>query len=720
MPSIIPGYEYDIFISYRQKDNKYDGWVTAFTDNLKKELDATFKEEVTVFLDTDPHDGLRDTDNVKDTLSERLRCLVFIPIISRTYCDPASYAWKNELIPFIKFAGNDKIGINVKLDKGHYTSRILPVKIYDLDKQDNDLLENTLGSILRSIDFIYRSPGINRPLRQNEDLPGENLNKTYYRNQINKVANTVLEIITAIKNGTQAESNEVYVKKSRSGELYTKRKLQVKTLLIIGALIAIMIGGYLLMSSGKDKTDKSIAVLPFQNLSSDSKQDPFCEGISREILNHLFKIGGLVLPSMTSSRRFKDSGETIREIARELNVSYLLEGSVSFSNDNLLIIVSLINGKNEKVIWSDDFKSLNTADDILDLQSKVARVVADKLKIDIDPSVKIRINKKPTSNTEAYILFLRCLDQSQSNIEIDEKLNRAIALDPNFADAYALLGFNYIMRGGHSGELRPEQVFEKSEPLVTRALQLDKDSYLAHLDLALLNLYYKLDFISAGKEFMIAQSLNPSNIDLSAVYCDFFLATGRAQEALQLIERTFDEFYSNQYNWVEKAVVLYYNNRPEDAKKTIQSAYRIFPGDKLTYTNYLRILCYLNEYNDLLNLFETKNRNTSLDQIIPYHLGLAGIGYAKTGQTEKANACLKILLNKRSISPMGSPSFFAAAVYNAMDEKDKALESLEKSYSDHEVEMYWLKVEPLFRSLHGDPRFENILKKIGFNNIPLE
>jgi hypothetical protein len=101
MASLIPGYEYDIFISYRQKDNKHDGWVTEFVDNLKGELEATFKEDVSVYFDINPHDGLLESHEVGDSLREKLKCLIFSPIISRTYCDPKSFAWEHEFQAFV-------------------------------------------------------------------------------------------------------------------------------------------------------------------------------------------------------------------------------------------------------------------------------------------------------------------------------------------------------------------------------------------------------------------------------------------------------------------------------------------------------------------------------------------------------------------------------------------------------------------------------------------
>ena len=128
MANIIPGYEYDIFISYRQKDNKYDGWVTEFVDNLKKELEATFKEEVSVYFDINPHDGLLETHDVNASLKEKLKCLVFIPVISQTYCDTKSYAWQNEFSAFNKLSKEDQFGRDIRLAKQKCCKQNIPGK----------------------------------------------------------------------------------------------------------------------------------------------------------------------------------------------------------------------------------------------------------------------------------------------------------------------------------------------------------------------------------------------------------------------------------------------------------------------------------------------------------------------------------------------------------------------------------------------------------------
>jgi hypothetical protein len=124
MSSIIRGYEYDIFISYRQKDNKGDRWVSEFVDALKIELESTFKEEISVYFDINPYDGLLETHDVNASLKEKLRCLVFIPIISQTYCDPKSFAWQHEFVGFNKMTKEDQFGRDIKLLSGNIASRI--------------------------------------------------------------------------------------------------------------------------------------------------------------------------------------------------------------------------------------------------------------------------------------------------------------------------------------------------------------------------------------------------------------------------------------------------------------------------------------------------------------------------------------------------------------------------------------------------------------------
>ncbi|CAN5577232.1 hypothetical protein BH10BAC4_BH10BAC4_14680 [soil metagenome] len=199
MPSIVPGFEYDIFISYRHNDNAYDAWVSEFVEKLRRELVATVKDKLTVFFDANPEDGLKESHLVDHTISSKIKALIFIPIVSQTYCDTKSFAWNNEFLLFSKAAANDTFGREVKLPNGNVASRILPIKIHEIEKEDVGMLENVLQGALRSIDFIYHAQGVNRPLRPKDDDRLDNGHHTIYRNQINKVANAIKEIVNGIK-----------------------------------------------------------------------------------------------------------------------------------------------------------------------------------------------------------------------------------------------------------------------------------------------------------------------------------------------------------------------------------------------------------------------------------------------------------------------------------------------------------------------------------------
>ncbi len=256
MPSIIPGYAYDIFISYRQKDNKYDGWITEFVANLKKELEATFKEDISIYFDENPHDGLLETHDVDSSLKEKLKCLIFIPIISQTYCDPKSFAWNDEFRAFLKTAAADAYGLKIRIPNGNTASRVLPIRIHELDSTDKKLLETELQGPLRAIDFTFQSAGVNRPLRPKDDESSKGQTQNAYRDQINKTANAIKEIIAGLQGAgvspsplesveVNKESNPAEVQRSRAK---TKRNFRIPAvnpllgfkLLSIAAIVAFV------------------------------------------------------------------------------------------------------------------------------------------------------------------------------------------------------------------------------------------------------------------------------------------------------------------------------------------------------------------------------------------------------------------------------------------------------------------------------------------------
>jgi TolB-like protein len=350
MSSIVPCYEYDIFISYRQKDNKYDGWVTEFVDNLKKELEATFKEEISVYFDINPHDGLLETHDVGESLKAKLKCPIFIPIISRTYCDPKSFAWQHEFKAFVEQASKDQFGLKIKLPSGNVASRVLPVQIHDLDANDTALCESVLNGNLRSVDLIYKEQGVNRPLIHNDD-PRTNLNKTSYRNQINKVALAIREIISGLTN----EPSEI----TSESKTPITDKPPVK--------------------------EKSIIVLPFENISPDPDQEYFSDGLTEEVITDLSHINDLLVISRNTAMIFKGAKKKTRDIAHEVDVRYVLEGSIRKSGNKIRITAQLIDAERDSHIWANKYDG--TLDDIFDIQEKVSKSIADSIKVNFSDDI---------------------------------------------------------------------------------------------------------------------------------------------------------------------------------------------------------------------------------------------------------------------------------------------------------------------------------------------
>jgi TolB-like protein len=514
MPSLIPGYEYDIFISYRQKDNKHDGWVTEFVNQLKGELEATFKEDISIYFDENPSDGLLETHSVDKSLEGKLKCLILIPIISQTYCDSKSFAWQHELCAFNKLAKEDQFGMDVRLSSGNVASRILPVKIHDLDPEDESLLETELSGVLRSIEFIYNSPGVNRPLNPS-DNPDKNLNKTYYRDQINKIANAIKEIISALKN--QCQHPDEVPKENYKEKPVHQKNLKTKIIAVSLILLTLILAGYFFVPKlfkPSKQVEKSIAVLPFENLSSDKDQVWFSDGITDVIISQLSKISDLRVLGRTSTLKYKEGKKSISEIGKELGVNFIIEGTVQRQGDKMRITVQLIRGINEGHIWSDIYD--REWKDIFDVQSDIAQRIVEKLKTVLTPEEKQKIEKKPTENLEAYSYYLQGnfnywkVPDSGDVGKAIELYNKAIALDPEFALAYTGIAIclldQYWFYKDHS-----ENVLLNSKKAIDKAFEIDPDLPEAHL--ALGDYYYcgYLDYSKALKQYEIVLKDQPMN-----------------------------------------------------------------------------------------------------------------------------------------------------------------------------------------------------------------
>lgn len=573
MASLITGFEYDIFISYRQKDNKNDGWVTDFVNSLKGELESTFKEEISVYFDINPHDGILETHDVDASLKEKLKCLIFIPVISHTYCDSHSFAWEHEFKAFITQASLDRFGLKVTLHSGNVASRILPVRIHELDPEDREMVEDELGGTLRAVDFIYKEPGVNRPLTPADD-ENKNLSGTKYRNQINKTANAVKEIISSLQpEHTLTHKERPYkrelreepgVKKAYAGGAIKKSSTSLlQRVILLMTFLLFLAGLYAIFKfSGNDAglgrpREKSIAVLPFEQLGDDKENIWLGDALAAELINQLSNISVFRLRPINSVLRYKGNLKTFPDIGREVNANYVIEGSYLKIDEKFRINVNLIDAKKNEQIWGKSYEP--TWADMSEMHVDIAEQIASILKTVPSPEEKAKIEKNPTRNAVAYMNYLSANVESQkalsfyfSGNQFIDSLNlasnfssaitmydRAIRNDPNFALAYAKRSIARSW-GFHTGQL-DESHIDKCKADADKAFELDKDLADAQVALGFYYYYCTEDYQEAISHFRTAADMDPGNYQPPFYMAMVYRKMGDWKKSQDLLIKTIEK-----------------------------------------------------------------------------------------------------------------------------------------------------------------------------------
>ena len=715
MPSIIEGYNYDIFISYRQNDNKYDGWVTEFVDNLNKELEANIKDKISVYFDINPQDGLLETDSVDKSLENKLKCLIFIPIISRTYCDSKSFAWQYEFCAFNKLAKEDKVGRDIKLTSGNVASRILPIKIHNLDPEDKELLENELKGVLRGIEFIYKEPGVNRPLRANEDHPDNNLNKTYYRNQINKAANAVKEIITALKK--QSLNLEKAFKQDL--EINSASGRNMRTKFIVGSLLlfaALLVGYFIIpkLFNPKEQVEKSIAVLPFANLGSDEDKAWFNDGITDIIINKLSKISDLRVLGWTSTQKYKEEKKSITDIGKELGVNYIIEGTVQRQGDKMRISVQLIRVLNEGHIWSDIFD--RDWKDIFEVQTEIAQRIAEELKNVLTPEDKVQISTSETKNPEAYSSYLkgrffwnnRSEEGQKKSVEYFEK---SVAEDPDYALAYAGLADAYYIIGWY-GWLPRSEAYTKAKKYALRALSIDMNLAEAHNTLGAILSWSEWKWEEARKEFLLAIKLNPNYASAHQYYSEFLDVIRQNKEARVEINLALELDPSSKL-FLQLSAYLYYhegrlNESLDDCRKMLEIDNEYRPAYWRYFYDYVR-------QGENLKAVEALQKIMLLDTLNIKYANVVKEVYSNSGINGIFSWLIEWQLKKAPFTDFAETSLTIASWYAKLEKKDKALDWIEKSLKEPPPSLPRINNNPDFDNLRSEPRFQVLIKKMGLS-----
>jgi TolB-like protein/Flp pilus assembly protein TadD len=456
--------------------------------------------------------------------------------------------------------------------------------------------------------------------------------------------------------------------------------------------------------------EKSIAVLPFDNLSRDPDNAYFCEGVQDEILTRLAKVADLKVISRTSTQQFKSAPENLPQIAKQLGVAHILEGSVQKAGDQVRVNVQLVNGLNDAHLWAETYD--RKLHDIFGVESEIARSIADTLQAKLSGSEQTAIAARPTDNTEAHQLYLkgRFFWNKRTGNDLKKSIDyfeQAIAADPNYGLAYAGLADGYVLLPGYTAGL-PGECYPKAKEAAKRALELDDTLAEAHTTLAMAIWNFDFDFAKANKEFERAIELNPNYATGHQQYGNTTLsALGRFDDAIREGKRALElDPLSSVINSDLGADYLY-ADRYDEAVAQFRKLLEMDPN--YYFGRYLlgQALEMKGSRDGAISEYE-KARTLNDD---PSILGVLGRAYGLSGNRAEA---LNILDQLKTLSKERYVTAYSfALVYLGLGDKEEALRWLEKSYEDHAgADISWIRVDPLLDSLHGDPRFEALAEKI--------
>src|SRR6266536_1684022 len=485
---------------------------------------------------------------------------------------------------------------------------------------------------------------------------------------------------------------------------------------IVGAVLSIglfFLGRYGFRNGTSSSTElpaKSIAVLPFDNLSRDPDNAFFAEGVQDEILTRLAKVADLKVIARTSTQKFKSAPADLREVAKQLDVTNILEGSVQKVNDQVRVNVQLINALTNAHLWAEIYD--RKLSDIFAVQSDIAKTVADTLQAKLTGSEKTAISKEPTTDMTAYELYHkgRSLWEKRSGDSIPKAIafyEQAIARDPNYALAYAGLASAYIILPFYTGADRLD-AYSKAKDAALKALQLDPNLAEAHLALGKVLFFSEIDLAGALREYQRAIELKPN--DATAHHWlgnDTLAALGRSEEAIAQCKRAVELDPLSPVINTDFGTTFYYAHRYEDSAKQLRRTLEIDPTFFYAHFN---LGIALKAAGDLSGAIAEYEKAKQLSDNI-YVSMLCAQAKAYAGDKDAARRMLSVLDKcSQHRAVVGSSR---ALLYLSVDKKDGALRWLDQGYEERAgSNISWIKVDPLLDSLHGDPRFEALVQKL--------
>lgn len=452
---------------------------------------------------------------------------------------------------------------------------------------------------------------------------------------------------------------------------------------------------------------QSLAVLPLENLAHDPEQEYFAEGMTDELITALAQISALRVISRGSVMQYKEKREPTPQIARELNVDALVEGTVSRSGDRVRITAQLIDARTDRHLWAQTYE--RDLRDVLSLQDEVAQTIASEIEIKLTPREQERLNSVQPVNIEANDLYLkgryfwneRTGEGLKKGLEYFQKANE---VDPNYPLGYAGLADAYLV-SAYRRYLAPQEGYPKARAAALKALELDDRLAEAHTSLAAITGLYDHDWQGAEREFKRAVELNPSYANAHHWHALNLDEMGRLDESVAEINRALELDPLSMIINANAAFLLYHARRYDQAIEQLRKASEIDPESRRDGTLLGMVYEQKGMYREAIVELQKCVGSSEVD---PFSLGALGHVYAVAGERNKAVKIveqLKALSKQRRVDPRAM-----AEVYVGLGDKDQTIAWLEEVYREGS---YGLRADPRFDGLRSDPRLQALLARVG-------
>ena len=456
----------------------------------------------------------------------------------------------------------------------------------------------------------------------------------------------------------------------------------------------------------------SVAVLPLESLSGDPEQDYFAEQMTGVLITELTKIDGLTVQSRRTAERYRGSDKSLPEIARELGVDAIIEGSTQWAGDKVHLNLQLVDASSDRNLWADRF--VRDVADIFELQREVARTVADQAHIELTSVAEARLSAGQPVVPDALRYWLIGNHHLKSlNVESFGKarraFRRAIEIDPTFANAYAGLAHVYAYQGGWHGDEPARAVIQNARAAARKAIELDPDLAEARLALAQVHVL-EWDWEAAKREYESGIDLNPSDATGLIEYANFLSAIGRHEDSVEVAMQAvqIDPLSPASHN--ELGGALWISGHHAAALAKYEEALQLDPDFFQTQWIIADLRIEAGEYDKAMPFLNSLRQD--YEALAPGMIGLVGRLHAVVGREDVALDMLDYLLDRTEIEYI--PATAIALIYLGLGDEEQSIAWLERAHEQRDVWLIWLREAPEFASLYGDPRFQDLLGRLPY------